>query len=73
MLKQLANGNYWFYKLEDGGAGIVKAETEEVAKEKIKDAYEKHSYSDFSEEIEVFSIDQVPFDDAPDVIEICEY
>ncbi len=73
MLNELANGSYWFYKLEEGGCGIVAATSPEEAENKVKEAYTKHSADPFPEEIEVYEIYQKPFEDAPDVIEIFEY
>ena len=73
MLSKLAKGDHWFYKLENGGAGIVKAESASAAEEKVKEAYKKHGLNDFSENIEIYEIYQEPFKDEPDVIEIYEY
>ena len=72
MLKDLANGDYFFYKLSEGGCGIVKADSPEDAERKVRDGYTKHS-SYGGEDIEIYDIYQKPFDDAPDVIEIFEY
>ena len=72
MLKELANGNYWFYKWEEGGCGIVKASNPEEAEQKVRDGYIKHGGAS-GEEIEIYEIYQEPFDDVPDVIEIFEY
>ena len=72
MFNELTNGNYWCYVLEQGGVGIVRANNSDEAKQKVKDAYTKHSDDPFTEEISIYEIYQKPFDDAPDVIEICE-
>ena len=73
MLKELANGNYFCYVIEDGGMGIVKADNPEDAERKVRDGYTKHSSLSKSTEISIYDIYQTPFDDAPDVIEIYEY
>ena len=73
MLNKLVNGNYWCYILEEGGAGIVKAESSEEAERKVREAYTKHGYyNPFTEEIRIYEIYQKPYDDAPDVLEIYE-
>lgn len=72
VLKTLANGFYYFYKLEEGGAGIVYADNPKEAEFKVRDAYSTHSDTLFTEEIEIFKIYQKPYEDAPDVIEIYE-
>lgn len=75
IIKELTNGEYWFYKLEQGGAGIVKAYNFTEAEQKVKNAYLKHSSPEFCEEIEVYKIEKCCcyFEDVPDVIEIYEY
>ena len=73
MLKELANGNYFCYAIEDGGLGIVKANSPEEAEQKVRDGYNKHGYLSDSTQIKIYDIYQEPFDDAPDVIEIYEY
>lgn len=72
MFSELTNGNYWCYVLEQDGVGIVRANNLDEARQKVKDAYTKHSDDPFTEEINIYEIYQKPFDDAPDVIEICE-
>lgn len=72
MLNTLANGTYWYYRLEEGGSGIVKADNPVEAENKVRDAYKKHSVADFSERIDIYDIYQKPFEDAHDVIEIYE-
>lgn len=79
MLKELINTNKLYgYNIGDydGGKGIVLAESEEEAKNKVKEAYSKHGY-EMSElnDIEVWKIQCQSnnfFDDAPEVLEICE-
>lgn len=73
LLNELVNGNYYYYDLEDGGAGIVMANGWNEAKRKVKEAYTKHSSDPFTENIMIYPINQKPFDDAPDVLEIYEY
>lgn len=72
MFNELVNGNYWCYILEEGGIGIVRAESSEEAERKVREAYTKHTTSPFTEEIKIYEIYQKPYDDAPDVLEICE-
>lgn len=73
MFDELVNGDYWYYVLEEGGAGIVRAESSEEAERKVREAYTKHSDNPFTEEIKIYEIYQKPYDDAPDVLEIYEY
>lgn len=73
MFNELVNGNYWFYVLEEGGSGIVRAESSEEAERKVREAYTKHSADPFTEEIKIYEIYQKPYDDAPDVLEIYEW
>jgi hypothetical protein len=75
MLKELVNtGHLYGYKLSDGGLGIVLAATPEVARETIKNAYKKHGLPDYDfSDLEIWKIDQKPFCDAPNVLEIYEY
>ena len=56
----------------DGGKGIVKADSSEEAERKVRESYKKHGYEDTSEEVYIYEIWQKPFEDSPDVIEICE-
>ncbi len=72
-LKELANGNYHCYAIEDGGLGIVKAESPEEAERKVRDGYKEHGSLSDDTEVEIYDILQAPFEDAPDVIEIYEY
>lgn len=72
MFNELVNGNYWCYILEEGGIGIVKAESSKEAEHKVREAYTKHTTNPFTEEIKIYEIYQKPYDDAPDVLEICE-
>ena len=63
----------WRYSLEQGGLGIVFAESESEASKKVRDAYSAHSGGDeFTEEITVSKIENGWFNDNPDVIEIDE-
>ena len=71
MLKELMNGNYFIYHISDGGVGIVKAETEEQAKDFVCNAYRKHNSGDYSrDEIYCEKIEDGYFDDSPEVIEL---
>ncbi len=73
MLNELTNGKYFFYRLEEGGSGIVKADNIEQAESEVRDAYIKHSVPKLSEGIEIHPIVQKPFGDSPDVMELYEY
>lgn len=72
MFNTLTNGNYWYYEWEDGGKGIVKADSSEEAERKVRESYKKHGYENTSEEVYIYEIWQKPFEDSLDVIEICE-
>ena len=72
MFNILSNGDYWYYEWEDGGKGIVKANSSEEAEHKVRESYKKHGYENTSEEVYIYEIWQKPFEDSPDVIEICE-
>lgn len=72
VLKWLASGNYWLYELDDGGKGIVKAETNEEALKKLKDAYKKHYSEDTMPDFRISPIEGGYFEDTPDVIELYE-
>ena len=71
-LKELSNGNYFIYQIDDGGCGIVYAENgPEEAATKVLESYVNHGCEDMSiEEISIYDIYEKPFDDSPDVIEI---
>lgn len=71
MFNTLSNGDYWYYEWEDGGKGIVKADSSKEAERKVRESYKKHGYRDTSEEVCICEIWQKPFEDSPDVIEIC--
>ena len=73
MFNELVNGDYWCYVLEEGGTGIVRAESSEEAERKVREAYTKHGSDPFTEEITIYEIYQKPYDDAPDVLEIYEW
>lgn len=73
MLSELTNGKYFFYRLEEGGSGIVKADNTEQAESKVRDAYIKHSDPTLSERIEIHPIVQKPFGDSPDIMKLYEY
>ena len=71
-LSDLTNGNFYLYQVDDGGAGIVEADTEEAAKIKVAFSYHKHGQPDVhSQDVEVFKIDSESyFEDCPSVIEL---
>lgn len=68
-LKELTNGDYWYYVIEDGGRGIVKADSPEDAEIKVRNAYKKHGGLSEYTTVEIYG-DICYFDDSPDVIEI---
>jgi hypothetical protein len=74
MLKKLVQTKRLFGYITDyynGGKGIVLADNETDARQKVTDAYLKHGYSKGElEDLEVWEVDTEPFDDAPDVLEI---
>ena len=62
----------WKYILEQGGVGIVLAENESEAINKVYLAYSDHNGNEpFGEEITVRPIENGWFLDHPDVIEVC--
>lgn len=72
--RYIENGELFCYTLSDGGTGIVIADNPEEAEEKVRAAYSKHGgYENgyiASDIINVFELEQKPFEDAPDVLEI---
>lgn len=71
--KELLNGDYWLYYLEDGGVGIVKADSSDEAERKVREAYAKHSGNngEFTEQIGIYEFDGSNwFEDSPDVFEV---
>lgn len=74
VLKMLDITNLYAYRIEELAVGIVKAESYEGAREKVKAAYLKHndcfdSERDFIELKEIAENDSW-FSDNPDVIEV---
>lgn len=64
---------YWIYNI-DGTYGIVKADTEKAAKEKVLKAYTEHGgyESEITDDIiKIKNIDNHLFADNADVIEVC--
>lgn len=74
IIKLIQDGTLWCYTLEDGGTGIVIADSPEEAETKVRAAYSKHGgYENGnldSVRISIWEIYQKHFDDAPDVLEI---
>ena len=65
---------HWIYVLDNDTYGVVKANTEDEAKQKVKEAYTKHGgyESEITEDmIEIENMDNHWFSDSPDVIEVC--
>ena len=74
--KMLQKGNIWVYRLEDGGHGLVEAESPEEAEDKVRQAYCKHGSISESTPIEIydtFSGGSCWFGDCPDVLELYTY
>ena len=64
---------YWIYTFDDDTYGIVKADTEDEAKQKVLKAYTEHGgyESEITEDmIEIENIDNHWFSDNPDVLEL---
>ncbi len=76
MLKELAkSGKLYGYNTDyyNGGKGIVLANNEEDAKQKVISAYIKYGYTKNElTELEVWKVTEESFKDAPDVLEIWE-
>lgn len=73
ILKELVNVGCYGYVTDyySGGKGIVLANSKEEARQKVMDAYLKHGYSKNElSELEVWKIEESPFEDAPDVLEV---
>lgn len=74
MLKELVKTKKLYGYITDyycGGKGIVLADNETDARNKVREAYLKHGYSKGElKELEVWEVDTEPFDDAPDVLEV---
>ena len=73
LVKLVKTGKLYGYNTDYycGGKGIVLANNEEEAKQKVIDGYLKHGYSESElSELEVWKVEEVPFEDAPDVLEI---
>ena len=76
MLKELIESGKLYGYITDyysGGKGIVIANNEDEARQKVISGYLKHGYSESElSELEVWKVTSKPFDDAPDVLEIWE-
>lgn len=74
MLKDLViKGRLYGYNTDyyNGGKGIVIADSEEDARNKVINGYLKHGYSESElTDLEVWKVTEEPFEDAPDVLEI---
>lgn len=75
-IKELvSSGRLYGYNTDycQGGKGIVIANNERDAKQKVISAYLKHGYSESElTELEIWKVTEKPFEDAPDVLEIWE-
>ena len=76
VLNMLDIANLYAYRIEELAIGIVKAESYEDAREKVKAAYLKHNDCFDSErdfiEIKEIAEDDSWFSDNPDVVEVDE-
>ena len=74
MLKDLYESGKLYGYITDyysGGKGIVIADNEEDAKQKVKASYLKHGYSETElEELQVWKVSDRFFNDSPDVLEV---
>ena len=74
MLKGLFESGKMYGYITDyyaGGKGIVIADSEQEARQKIISAYLKHGFSDCDfDDLQVWKVADGYFDDAPDVLEI---
>lgn len=74
MLKDLyETGKLYGYVTDyyNGGKGIVIADNEEEAKQKVKASYLKHGYSESElEELEIWKVTDGFFNDSPDILEV---
>ena len=68
--------NLYGYTIDELATGIVRADSIEDAREKVKVAYKAHSdcYDEQRDNISVWKLDENSwFEDNPDVIEIMEH
>lgn len=74
MLKELYESGKLYGYITDycsGGKGIVIADSEEDAKQKVKSSYLKHGYSESElDELQVWKVTDGLFNDSPDVLEV---
>lgn len=75
LLKRIMEGEAFLYELEDGGAGLVLADTIDEAEQKVRESYAKHGgYESGSVpgHVRLWAIDtcQRHFPDCPDVLEL---
>ena len=71
-LSELCNGNYFYYEIDDGGKGIVAADSAEEAELKVRSAYKKHGGLDDLTPVRIYDSFSW-FKDEVDVIEIAEW
>lgn len=74
LIEAIHNGKLFQYKLDDGGSGIVIAETMEDAEKKVIEAYKKHGgEDDYTPTVYLWEfMDGHYFEDCPDVLELPE-
>ena len=72
MLKELCNGNYFIYQIDDGGCGIVKADDVVDAIVRVIVSYREHGERDLSsDDVKCYNIKDISlyFSSSPDVLE----
>lgn len=74
LIKLIEECRLWSYTLEDGGTGLVIADTVEEAEEKVRAAYSKHGgYENGKCDVKIYIWDMFKdsfFPDFPDVLEV---
>ena len=62
----------YIYEIHDIAVGVVNANSEQDATNKVKNAYITHWIGFGDDDIIVYKADGRWFDDDPDVLEVCE-
>ena len=73
ILQLIQSKGYFSYCIEDDGIGIVKAENKVEAEQKVRKAYNTHSYLSNDTCVGISGIESAWFEDSPDIIEIAEF
>lgn len=72
IIKLIEEGRVYSYLNYDMGvSGIVIADNEEEARQKVIESYEKHGYkdTDFRYLLDIIKLEQTPFSDSMEVLE----